>query len=132
MQQHNIIFVIGCILYILFFLNSNLVNIKDLVEDEVQIGTWLGVPMYRKRLSGQLTTASMIIGSGLGMNNIQLIKSYGCILNINASSCMPVNSTLASQEWYNGIYQNQTDMYLFFGSNLNNGRYDVWIEYLKK
>ena len=113
-------------------LNNNLVNIKDLVEDEVQIGTWLGVPMYRKRLSGQLTTASMIIGSGLGTNNIQLIKSYGCILNISASSCMPVNSTLASQEWYNSIYQNQTDMYLFFGSNLNNGRYDVWIEYLKK
>ena len=107
-------------------------NIKDLVEDEVQIGTWLGVPMYRKRLSGQLTTASMIIDSGLGTNNIQLVKSYGCILNINGSSCMPVNGTLGSQEWYNGIYQNQTDMYLFFGSNLNSGFYDVWIEYFKK
>ena len=45
---------------------------------------------------------------------------------------MPVNSMLGSQEWYNGIYQNQTDMYLFFGSNLNSGWYDVWIEYFKK
>ena len=93
MQQHNIIFVIGCILYILFFLNSKLVKRKTLSYTNISVtaNSWTKLV----DISSISLDASEILGIVPCVFSGNAITGYSLALSRNkASIFLLCNSTV--------------------------------------
>ena len=107
-------------------------NPTDHSTEEQVVGTWLGKPLYRKVITGQLTEKGSDDFTDINSVEHKLINAYGYIGLTGATSANGTHlGNYINEAWFSGIYLNNLGFQIWYGASLKNMPFEICIEYIK-